>query len=109
MDRSHLVLSVPPEVGVVVDTGFQGAKHPSLFIPQKATKRCPLNPEQRESSNRCISSQRIVVEHAIGGMKRYGAMSQVLRNKIGRFDDRVALVSAGLWNHHLASQASNPA
>ena len=103
------MLSVPPEVGVVVDTGFQGAKHPSLFIPQKATKRCPLNPEQRESSNRCISSQRIVVEHAIGGMKRYGAMSQVLRNKIGRFDDRVALVSAGLWNHHLASQASNPA
>ena len=48
-------------------------------------------------------------EPRIGGMKRYGAMSQVLRNKTGRFDDRVALVSADLWNHHLASQASNPA
>ena len=37
------------------------------------------------------------------GMKRYGVMSRPLRNKIGRFEDRAALVSAGLWNHHLAS------
>jgi hypothetical protein len=43
-----------------------------------------------------------------GGMKRYGAMHQVLRNKLGRFDDRVALVSAELWNHHLTTQACNP-
>jgi hypothetical protein len=41
-------------------------------------------------------------------MKRYAAMGQVLRNKIGEFDDRVALVSAGLWNHHLVSQTNNP-
>ena len=88
-------------VGVVVDTGFQGVKHPNLFIPDKATRKRPLSEEQR-TSNRCISSQRIVVEHAIGGMKRYGVMSQPLRNKIGSFDDRAALVSAGLWNHHLA-------
>jgi hypothetical protein len=107
VDRSQLVGNIPPEVGVVVDTGFQGVKHPSLFIPQKATKKRPLNPEAR-ASNRYISSQRIVVEHAIGGIKRYGAMSQVLRNKIGRFDDQVAVVSAGLWNHHLATQAANP-
>lgn len=107
VDRSHLVGNIPAGVGVVVDTGFQSVKHANLFIPQKATKKRPLNPEAR-ASNRYISSQRIVVEHAIGGMKRYGAMSQVLRNKIGRFDDQVAVVSAGLWNHHLASQACNP-
>ena len=106
IDRSQLIGNIPPEVGVVVDTGFQGVKHPSLFIPQKATRKRPLTPEAR-AGNRYISSQRIVVEHAIGGMKRYGAMSQVLRNKIGRFDDRVAVVSAGLWNHHLATQAAN--
>ena len=100
-DRSHLVQAIPPEVGVVVDTGFQGVKHPNLFIPEKATRKRPLSEEQREH-NRYISSQRIVVEHAIGGMKRYGVMSQPLRNKIGRFGDRAALVSAGLWNHHLA-------
>jgi hypothetical protein len=107
VDRSQLVQSIPAAVGVIVDTGFQGVKHPNLFIPQKATKKRPLTPEDR-ASNRYISSQRIVVEHAIGGMKRYGAMNQVLRNKIGQFDDRVAVVSAGLWNHHLATQACNP-
>lgn len=107
VDRSHLIAVIPPEVGVVVDTGFQGVRHPNLFIPEKASKKRPLNPQQR-ASNRYISSERIVVEHAIGGMKRYGAMSQVLRNKLGCFDDRVAVVSAGLWNHHLSSKACNP-
>ena len=107
MDRSQLVQSIPAAVGVIVDTGFQGVKHPNLFIPQKASKKRPLTPEDR-ASNRYISSQRIVVEHAIGGMKRYGAMNQVLRNKLGKFDDRVAVVSAGLWNHHLATQDCNP-
>lgn len=107
VDRTPLVQNIPAEVGVIVDTGFQGIKHPNLFIPQKASKQRPLTPEDR-ANNRYLSSQRIVVEHAIGGMKRYGAMSQVLRNKIGEFDDRVALVSAGLWNHHLATQACNP-
>jgi hypothetical protein len=105
LDRVELVANIPPEIGVVVDTGFQGVKHPNLFMPQKATKKRPLSEEEREA-NRYINSQRIVVEHAIGGMKRYGAMSQVLRNKIGRFDDRVALICAGLWNLLLASQAT---
>ena len=82
VDRSQLVQSIPAAVGVIVDTGFQGVKHPNLFIPQKASKKRPLTPEDR-ASNRYISSQRIVVEHAIGGMKRYGAMHQVLRNKLG--------------------------
>lgn len=107
VDRTQMMQHIPADVGVIVDTGFQGVKHPNLFIPQKATKKRPLTPEDR-ANNRYISSQRIVVEHAIGGMKRYGAMSQVLRNKLGEFEDRVAVVSAGLWNHHLATQACNP-
>jgi hypothetical protein len=66
--------SIPGEVGVIVDTGFQGVKvPPNLFIPHKTTKKRPVNPEDR-TSNRYISSQRMVVAHFIGGMKRYGAM-----------------------------------
>lgn len=87
-----------------MDTGFQGMKHPNLFIPVKGSKTRPLSEEQREG-NTYVDSERIVVEHAIGGMKRYGVMSQPLRNKIGIFDDRTALVSAGLWNYHLAMAA----
>jgi len=93
-------------VGVVVDTGFQGMKHPSLFIPQNGNKKRRLNPEVR-ASNSNIRSWRIVAEYASGGMKRYGATSQVLCNKIGRFDNQVSLVSAGLWNHHVTTQAAN--
>jgi len=103
-DRSDLAGVIPPEVGVIVDTGFQGVRHPNLFIPVKGSKKRPLSEEQK-AGNACISSERIVVEHAIGGMKRYGVMTQPLRNKIGIFDDRTALVAAGLWNYHLAMAA----
>ena len=50
--------------------------------------------------NRLISSCRIVVENAIGGMKRYNCLVQNFRNKNG-IDDTFVRVCAGLWNHHL--------
>jgi len=53
-----------------------------------------------------MSSFRIVTEHAIGGMKRYRVMTDTLRNKIGIFDDRIAVVTAGIWNYHLANSSS---
>lgn len=99
-DRNHLVSAIPPESGVIVDTGFQGVKHPNLFIPKKGSKKRPLSEEQKEE-NRYISSQRIVVEHAIGGIKRFGAMMQTLRNRLGGLDDQISAICAGLWNHHL--------
>jgi hypothetical protein len=108
VDRVQLVENIPTDVGVIVDTGFQGLRHENLFIPQKGTKKRPLSPEQREN-NRYISTQRIYVEHSIGGIKRYGAMYQTLRNKLGHFDDRLAVVTAGLWNHHLSNKVINPA
>jgi hypothetical protein len=44
---------------------------------------------------------RIVVEHAIGGVKRYGAIAQVYRNWGADFEDRLTVVASGLWNWHL--------
>lgn len=104
IDRSHLIRAIPPEIGVVADTGFQGIRHPNLFIPKKGSKKRPLSAEQKEE-NRSISSQRIVVEHAIGGTKRFGAMAQILRNRLGHLDDRISAICAGLWNHHLTMAA----
>lgn len=103
-DRAQLTRHLPPEVGVFGDTAFTGNQHPNLQIPQKARKNRPLSEEQR-AENRWVSQARVVVEHAIGGMKRFGVMRQKLRNKIGRFDDQAALVCAGLWNFHLAHAA----
>jgi hypothetical protein len=65
VDRSQG--SILGEVGVIVDTGFQGVKAPQLT--HKATKKRPLNPEDR-TCNHYISSQHIVVEHATVGIKR---------------------------------------
>ena len=35
------------------------------------------------------------------GVKRYGAVSQIYRNRIADFDDRLMLTAAGLWNFYL--------
>lgn len=101
-DRIHLMNHIPHDVGVWTDSGFQGIQeqHPNTLVAKRGRKNRPLTQgEKRE--NRVISSFRIVVEHAIGGMKRYNVMTDTLRNKIGIFDDRVAAVTAGLWNYHL--------
>lgn len=58
------------------------------------------DPSEVKEMNRLISSVRIVVEHAIGGIKRFRCVSDIYRNKNG-FDDRLVNVAAGLWNLHI--------
>ena len=95
-------LRLPPEIGKIVDTGFVGLDklYENVLIPKKGTKKNPLTPEQKES-NRIISSFRVVIEHAIGGAKRFRILTDTLRNKIGLFDDLVMEVCVGLWNYHV--------
>lgn len=101
-DKILLFEHIPKGVSVWADTGFTGIHHIHLnsFVPKKSRKDRPLSKEEKEE-NKIISSLRYVSEHAIGGMKRFGIMIQTLRNKIGKFDDLVALICAGLWNYHL--------
>jgi len=49
--------------------------------------------------NRVVSGFRVLVEHAIGGVKRFGIVSDKFRNRKDEFDDKVMLVSCGLWNY----------
>lgn len=102
-DRVHLVEHIPDEVGVWGDSGFQGIQdlHPNTLVAKRGRKNRPLTAAEKRE-NYVISSFRVVVEHAIGGMKRYRVMTDTLRNKIGIFDDRIAVVTAGIWNYHLA-------
>lgn len=103
LDKSQLLSSVPLDVSVIVDTGFQGAQHghPGVCLPVKAAKKRPLSGEDR-AWNTLVSSIRIVVEHAIGGMKRYRAVADIYRNRKPHCDDRFNLLAAGLWNYHLS-------
>ena len=75
-------------------------QHKNTLIPKKATKGKPLTQEDR-AENKVISSFRVVVEHAIAGVKRFGVVSQALRNRKAFFDDLVMELSCGMWNFHL--------
>ena len=92
---------IPSDVSVWLDTGFIGVGSigNEVFMPKKKSKNHPLTTEEKQT-NQAISSIRVVVEHAIGGIKRFAATSGVYRNKKQQEDSFIS-VSAGLWNLHL--------
>lgn len=106
LDKTGLVAHIPPEVTLWTDTGFQGLQHqhPNIVMPKKATKKRPLT-QQEKLNNQVISGLRVISEHAIGGMKRLKAASDVYRNKLPNLDDRFTFLAAGLWNFHLQQTA----
>lgn len=57
--------------------------------------------QEQKDNNKAISAIRVVIEHAIGGCKRYKAMADIYRNKRKNLDDLFHLLAAGLWNFHL--------
>jgi hypothetical protein len=103
LEKAGLLSSISPEVELYADTGFQGVQktHAHCYIPSKGSKKQPLTPEQK-THNRHISSLRVVVEHAIGAVKRYRWVADRLRTHIPGRDDQYMRISAGLWNFHLS-------
>lgn len=104
LDKAEFLSGIPPGSTLWVDTGFQGIEHVldqpiSIMRPAKRTKRKPLTPEQKQE-NKTISSIRIIVENAISGIKRFGSLTQLYRNRKGQ-DDKFFITAAGLWNFHL--------
>ena len=103
-DKYGLGNSIPKDVTQWVDTGFQGiAKEYDIDvqIPKKNTKNNKLTVKEKEN-NKTISGIRIISEHAIGGIKRMRSVSDTYRNRRGNTDDKLMLVSAGIWNLFIA-------
>ncbi|MDQ2769207.1 MAG: transposase family protein [Bacteroidota bacterium] len=70
------------------------------FLPIKKPTGQDLTEAQR-AVNKAPAAERIVVEHAIGCLKRYRILSDRLRmHDLERYDD-VLGVCAGLWNFYL--------
>lgn len=96
---------MPPDVKKHADLGFKGfdTEYPDhvVSLPQRKPRTRDLTEVQKER-NRKKSRIRVLVEHAIGGVKRFRIVSDVFRNKEEGFDDQAMFVSCGLWNHHLA-------
>ncbi len=101
-DKVSLFERIPEEVAVWLDTGFQGVlkQHSNTLIPKKASKGKPLTYEEKQE-NRVISSFRVVVEHAIAGIKRFKAYADIWRGRIQQMDDRIMRIACGLWNLHI--------
>jgi hypothetical protein len=105
-DKNSIFEHIPEGICVWVDTGFQGVSqlHRNTMMPKKATKKRPLTPEEKQE-NKLISGIRVIVEHAIGGIKRFRAVSEKYRNHTPCMDDRLLLNAAGLWNLHVQHAA----
>jgi len=72
----------------------------TVMIPKKKPKGKELT-DEANAWNRVMCSFRVLSEHAIGGVKRFRITTDKFRNKKDEFDDKVMLVSCGLWNYHL--------
>jgi hypothetical protein len=95
---------IPKEVQVHIALGFLGIpnEHPdgTFRLPEKKPKGRPLS-DDAKARKREKARRRVLVEHALGGVKRFRAVADVLRNSVTRFADRLMLVACGLWNLHV--------
>ena len=58
---------------------------------------CPLQKQENQE----LSQERVACENALAGVKRYRAASDIYRNRVSKFDDKLMLTSCGLWNFYL--------
>lgn len=105
LKRLRLPDHVPKRIRFRMDTGFQGFAHVfpghRVSMPRKKPKGRPLCRTYRQQ-NHVRSRLRVLVEHAIGGAKRFRAVADVFRNKREGADDHAMVIACGLWNYHLA-------
>lgn len=111
-DFTLLKRQLPPDkawfagLTVRLDSGFQGFAKAydcaKLFLPTKKPKGKSLTKNQK-FRNTQQARKRVVVEHSIGGLKRYRILADRLRmHNLEQFDTIVE-VCAGLWNFCLKS------
>lgn len=96
---------IPVTVRQRVDLGFKGyhKQYPNhcVSMPVRKPRTRELSQTVKEQNAR-KSRIRVLVEHAIGGIKRFRITTDVFRNKLKDFDDTAILISSGLWNYHLS-------
>ena len=110
-DFTVLKEEFPPEENwfdpfiIRIDLGYQGfeKEYPDveIYIPNKKPKGGELTAEQKEE-NKKLARQRIKIEHAIGGMKRYDILSNVCRIHSWKIYNDILAVTAGLWNYFIS-------
>lgn len=99
---------------VKLDSGYTGFKKDyeckRAAMPVKKPYRTKNNPsatlsEKDKLFNKKLSAERVIVEHSIGGMKRYRILKNTSRTKNILAIDHQILLCAALWNFYLQGAA----
>ncbi|MFV0390455.1 MAG: transposase family protein, partial [Paludibacteraceae bacterium] len=95
-------LHLPHSTNLWQDTGFLGhlPKNVNVIMPVKKPKGKELTAEQKKR-NKEISSFRVIVEHAIGGVKRCRIVKDRYRCHKLFFEDTVMVLACGLHNFRI--------
>jgi DDE superfamily endonuclease len=93
---------LPPGSYLYQDKGFQGfcLQDVTIIQPKKKPSGGELTPPEK-AANRRISSIRIRIEHAIGGVKRYRIVKDKIRLLKDGIRDAVMETCCGLHNFRL--------
>ena len=92
---------------IFCDRGLQGiADHlpgTAPMIPHKKTKKTPLTREQKKHNSR-INSERVLVEHSIGRLKRYDRITDPYDGTAAQFNREFNVITGLvnlnlLWDH----------
>ena len=84
-----------------IKTDYLSPDH--IDIPHKRPRQSKRNPNprltrQQQRENRQHGRVRVLVEHAIGGMKAFRVLTIRLRNHLKHLADDFIVAAAGLWN-----------
>jgi hypothetical protein len=92
----------PPGSGLDQDLGFQGylCEGITMVQPKKKPVGGELTPPEK-AVNRSISSIRIRIEHAIGGVKRYRMVKDTIRLLKDGIRETIMETCSGLHNFRL--------
>ena len=96
--------TTPPQVENVFDLGYMGVKNDfptvkSVLPFRKKRKKGELSNEEKKH-NRKHSKLRVIVEHTVSRIKKFGIMGTKFRNKLKRYDHASDIVS-GLINFRI--------
>jgi len=92
------------QVENVLDLGYMGVQNDfptvkSVLPFRKSRKKCELSNEEKKY-NRKHSKLRVIVEHTVSRIKKFGIMGTKFRNKLGRYD-RASDIVSGLINFRI--------
>ena len=97
---SGIMHSIPEDVQVNLDRGYEGAedRYPNnkIYKPKRAQRNHPLTLFEK-LYNHLINKTRILVEHVIGRLKKFRIVSELYRNRRSAHADYLVAV-AGLIN-----------